>query len=170
MTLAEKTIRIGSDPECDLCIRDQAVAAIHAIMYLSEGMLCIELLEGNVATLNGFEVEGRYWLHQYDELFLGDVRLDLSAIYKSLCEEQEKVEGVFFQDDSDAVEVKRNYWVIILFSFISIGVIALLASSILGYHKQKKAQMELLKKQDSVIQASKNELDSINQLLEQFEY
>lgn len=167
MEFSDQIIRIGSDPGCDVCIRD--ASAIHATMSLSEGMLCMNLLEGNTAILNGFEVEGKYWLNQNDVLVIGNEQLDLVAIYQALNGEALVGTDNFYIDESDAVAIKRNWWGVALVVVILLGVMAVLGYNIYKYHEKRKAAMEVTRIQDSVAEAGQHKLDSLNQVLEQFE-
>lgn len=143
-------IEIGSSPSCDICISDAGVAEVHAIMYLSDDMLCMELLPGRIAILNGNEVSGKYWLRSRDEVWIGQTRLDINEIFDRLG--GIPAEGFIMDEDdaSDAVEVRTNWWPFIWVILILLGVSLAFYPKYRNYMNQKSEQKKELFIQDSI--------------------
>lgn len=175
-------ITIGNGPDCDVRLNQPGVADEHAVMYLSNDMLCLELLADNTAFLNGNEVSGKYWLNRGDVLVMGTCRLDLPRIEDLLRGMDPNTEKgqLFYEMDgiegSDAVDIKRNWWPIIIISVIVLGVGIGLGSVFYRMHKENEQRLEEQRKQDSIINvqqmqmnAKQMQMDSITKVLEQFE-
>lgn len=168
-------ITIGNGAECDIRLNQPGVADEHAVMYLSNDMLCLELLSDNTAFLNGNEVSGKYWLKRDDILVMGTCRLDLPRIEDLLRGMDPNVERgqLFYEMDgvegSDAVDIKRNWWPFIIISVIIIGVGVGLGFVFHRMHTEKVQRMEEQRIQDSILEAQEMQMDSMTKVLEQFE-
>lgn len=143
-------IEIGSSPSCDICISDAGVAELHAILYLSEGMLCMELLPGRKAVLNGNEVMGTYWLRSDDEVWIGQTQLDVIGVFDRLG--GMLTEGFVMDEDqaSDAVEVKTNWWPVFWIVLILLVVSLSFYPKYRDYMREKAEQERELYIQDSI--------------------
>jgi hypothetical protein len=166
-------ITIGNGAGCDVRLNQPGVADEHAVMYLSNDMLCVELLADNTAFLNGNEVSGTYWLSREDVLVIGTSRLDLPRIEDLLRGMGAENGPLFYEMDgvesSDAVEIRRNWWPFIIVSVIVIGVGIGLGFWFYQMHQQKAIQMEKQRVQDSILNAQEMQMDSMTKVLEQFE-
>lgn len=143
-------LEIGSSPSCDICISDAGVAEIHAVMYLADNMLCMELLPGRRAILNGNEVMGRFWLRSGDEVWMGQTRLDIIEIFDRLG--GIPTEGFIMDEDdaSDAVEVRTNWWPFFWVILILLAVSLAFYPKYRDYIREKAEQEREFFIQDSI--------------------
>lgn len=154
-------IEIGSIPSCDICISDAGVAELHAIMYLSEDMLCMELLPGRTAVLNGNEVMGTYWLRSNDEVWIGHTRIDVNEVFDRLG--GIPTEGFVMDEDdaSDAVEVRANWWPLFWAVLIILAVLIAFYPKYREYVQEKEEQKRELFIQDSIRREQQKKMEEL---------
>ena len=142
-------IEIGSSPACDICISDAGVAEVHAVMYLSDDMLCMELLPNRAAVLNGNEVYGKYWLRSGDEVWIGQTRLDVNQIFNQLGGVPNEA-FVMTDENSDAVVVRKNWWPFFWIVLILLAVLLAFYPKYRDYMREKAEQEKEIYRQDSI--------------------
>lgn len=167
--MTQRKLTIGSGTQCDIRIDEDGVDEIHALLYLEEDMLCLELLNDNTAIINGNEVMGKFWLQAKDEVAIGQRSLNLSAIVSMLGGNPQQ----FASSSLDAVQVKRNWWPAILIAAVFVGVGTLFYIKYNDYKRKKEIKQKEMQVQESINQRQndsivvlKMKLDSTGKLME----
>lgn len=169
-------IYVGSGADCQIRIDGNGIAIHHAALYLDEGFVCLDLFPRCSAKVNGNNVEGKFWLQQNDVIIVGNSRLNLNAIKEVLTSSHQSnydTQLVFdretFDDDSDAVIIKRNPWPFIIVAIIIIAAGTLLCRRVINNHVHKeKMRQEIHMKQDTILQM-RIKVDSLNDWIKQLQ-
>lgn len=166
---------IGTDCQCDIMVEGLNLGEVHGYIYASDDMLCLELLPGRTAFLNGNEVAGKFWLQSGDELMIGKSRLDLLRIADALglSDSFAGSGGLSGQEsEGDAVTIKRNWCPFVICILVVLGVGYYFYRVNRSYKEQVGEEKRKIEIQDSIRQAQadsiammSSKLDSINKLI-----
>lgn len=76
VTLADQRVTLGRDPSNQICLDDDAVSGMHAVLeQYSSGWALRDLGSRNGTFINGERVTGERPLHNHDQINIGSTRL-----------------------------------------------------------------------------------------------
>ena len=170
-------LNIGSREGNDILIAEPEVAEHHAMLYLNDGKVCLDLAPGCSALLNGNAVEGKYWLQDTDVVVIGSQRLNLNLIglaletqsYNPVTDGPLAFHVDSANDLSDAVEMRHNPWPVIIIAIILVGIGVFFFSKMRSYRLEKQAIEAKAKAAQDSIDAAKMRIDTLTRQLKELE-